>query len=87
MLEPGAVAHLPKGIAHGFRNVGDCEGRLLVTIVPAGFEHFFAQVDRLGRQGVPKMDQVAALACEFGLAFVTAETRHASDSLLALKCP
>jgi len=71
VLDPGAVAHLPKGIAHGFRNAGDREGRLLVTIVPAGFERFFARVDELSRNGPPDMDKVLALAAEFGLTFET----------------
>jgi len=74
-LEAGACAHLPRGVPHTFRNVGDALARMLVTLVPAGFERFFAQVDRLGRHGVPNMDEVAALAGEFGLAFIAAETR------------
>jgi hypothetical protein len=36
--------HLKKDIPHTYKNVGNSTGRLLFTIVPAGFENFFAEV-------------------------------------------
>ena len=36
--------HLKKNIPHTYKNVGNSTGRLLFTIMPAGFENFFAEV-------------------------------------------
>jgi quercetin dioxygenase-like cupin family protein len=40
----GTFLHLKKDIPHTYKNVGNSTGRLLFTIVPAGFENFFAEV-------------------------------------------
>ncbi|MGH3319758.1 MAG: cupin domain-containing protein [Streptosporangiaceae bacterium] len=40
--EPGAFAYLPRGVVHTFRVVGDRPAHLLIMMVPAGFEEFFA---------------------------------------------
>lgn len=46
-----SLIHIPKGSAHGFRNVGLEAGRLLVTFEPAGIIiHLFRELDRLARQ-------------------------------------
>jgi quercetin dioxygenase-like cupin family protein len=42
--EEGTFLHLEKGIPHTFKNVGNDTGKLLSTIVPAGFEKFFEDV-------------------------------------------
>ncbi len=42
--KPGTFLHLKKNIPHTYKNVGNSTGRLLFTIVPAGFENFFAEV-------------------------------------------
>jgi quercetin dioxygenase-like cupin family protein len=47
-VKPGTVAVLPKGEAHTYRNVGEEPGKILITIVPAGFEHFFEEVTDTG---------------------------------------
>jgi hypothetical protein len=36
--------HLKKEIPHTYKNIGNSTGRLLFTIIPAGFENFFAEV-------------------------------------------
>ncbi len=36
--------HLKKNIPDTYKNVGNSTGRLLFTILPAGFENFFAEV-------------------------------------------
>jgi quercetin dioxygenase-like cupin family protein len=40
--KPGTFLHLKKNIPHTYKNVGNSTGRLLFTILPAGFENFFA---------------------------------------------
>jgi quercetin dioxygenase-like cupin family protein len=44
VAKPGTFLHLKKNIPHTYKNVGNSTGRLLFTIVPAGFENFFAEV-------------------------------------------
>ena len=39
--EPGTFVHLKKHIPHSFKSVGSDTGKMLTTIVPAGFENFF----------------------------------------------
>ena len=42
--KPGTFLHLKKDIPHTYKNIGNSTGRLLFTILPAGFENFFAEV-------------------------------------------
>ena len=41
---PGAFAHLPRGVPHAYRNVGEGIARFLTLMVPAGLERFFKEV-------------------------------------------
>lgn len=65
-LGPGGVALLPRDQAHTFQNVGANTGRLLTVITPAGLERFFEAVADRGL-GEDDLDQVVALAAEFGV--------------------
>jgi quercetin dioxygenase-like cupin family protein len=40
----GAFLYQKKGVPHTYKNIGKDVGRLLFTIIPAGFENFFAEV-------------------------------------------
>jgi len=40
----GTVVHVPRGVAHTFRNTGSSPARLLVWLTPAGLERFFRDV-------------------------------------------
>ena len=40
----GMSAHLPIGLAHGFKNESSKTARILFTAVPAGLENFFFEV-------------------------------------------
>jgi quercetin dioxygenase-like cupin family protein len=44
--KPGAVAFVPRGIAHRFRCTGDRAGRLLIVYTPGGIEGFFREAGR-----------------------------------------
>ena len=39
----GDCAHLPRGVAHCFRNTSEATARMLVTATPAGIEKFFEE--------------------------------------------
>jgi quercetin dioxygenase-like cupin family protein len=44
IVKQGAFLFQKKGIPHTYKNIGENVGRLLFTILPAGFENFFAEV-------------------------------------------
>lgn len=66
----GALVVLPRGLPHGFRNVGDRPGVLINTITPGGFEAFFEAVDRLPKDRPLDREQVEQIGESFGLTFV-----------------
>jgi quercetin dioxygenase-like cupin family protein len=45
-LKAGDFVHLPRGVPHAFRNVGDTMGRFLCYVVPGQLEGFFAAFAR-----------------------------------------
>jgi quercetin dioxygenase-like cupin family protein len=71
----GDFAFLPRGIAHSFKNAGDCDAKALVLITPAGLEGFFTEVfePATDRSAVPPaatkemMDRARAAAPRYGL--------------------
>jgi mannose-6-phosphate isomerase-like protein (cupin superfamily) len=67
---PGTHLFVPKGTPHAFKNVGTTTGRVLVTILPAGFERFFEEVHELGQQGPVAIEVMATLAQRYGLEFL-----------------
>ena len=67
---PGTVARLPRGVSHRFANIGDTPGRVLVTITPAGFEDFFAEVGALPPEQQMEMPNLSVVASRYGLEFV-----------------
>jgi len=49
----GTVLHVPKGVRHGFRNVGGTPARMLFLYTPAGMERMFEEIGRPAQAGVP----------------------------------
>ena len=43
-LGPGQTAHVPRGVLHASRNVGQGPGRRVLLFNPAGIERFFLEV-------------------------------------------
>jgi quercetin dioxygenase-like cupin family protein len=41
VCEAGSFIYIPRGVIHTFKNIGDTQGKLLVTFSPAGLEGFF----------------------------------------------
>jgi quercetin dioxygenase-like cupin family protein len=70
MAEKGALVHLPRGIPHGFENVGDSTGVLMNTITPGGFENFFEEIDQLSKDSIPDREIVKEIALKYNLKFV-----------------
>lgn len=68
--EAGIMALLPRGIPHGFTNVGDGPSRLLVTILPGAFDNYFVALGKLYQAGEPTDEQLAALARQYSVEYV-----------------
>jgi quercetin dioxygenase-like cupin family protein len=66
----GTVAYAPKGVPHGFKNIGSVPARQLVTVTPPDFVDFFRAVHRLSQKGPPGPEQLEALTHEYDVAFV-----------------
>jgi quercetin dioxygenase-like cupin family protein len=62
VAKPGAFLHLKKEIPHTYKNIGNSTGRLLCTVIPAGFENFFAEagvlIDNEETFSPPSMDTI-----------------------------
>lgn len=65
---PGAIAALPRGIPHTFRVISSDPAHMLMTVVPGGFERFFAAVAELSLPA--DTGQMATVAENFGLELV-----------------
>ena len=80
VLTEGMSAHLPIGLAHGFKNESSVVARVLFTAVPAGLENFFFEVGMEIEPGkeitmVPSEEdrrRMIAKGQEYGIRFVGA---------------
>lgn len=69
-LRAGEMIVKPRGIRHAFWNATDQPTRLLEIISPAGFEHYFADIDSCFRtDGPPDFERLMATAERYGLVF------------------
>lgn len=69
-VSAGTLVHLPRGIPHGFRNVGTAPGVLMNTITPGGFEQFFEEIDQLPKDKPLDRGKVTEIAAKYGLRFL-----------------
>ena len=54
----GVMALLPRGIPHGFTNIGSKPSRLLDTILPGLFDNYFVELAALFAAGDPSEEQI-----------------------------
>ncbi len=66
----GTIATLPRNIPHTFKNVGSSPSKVLVTIIPGGFERFFEEVNQLPPASPPDIERVKAIARKYELEFL-----------------
>lgn len=58
----GSVAYVPRGLHHGFTNLGPGKARVLITFTPPTGQHdYFRQLEKLFGGGAPDPVAVAAL--------------------------
>jgi mannose-6-phosphate isomerase-like protein (cupin superfamily) len=65
--EPGDLIFKPRNQWHTFWNAGDEPARILEIIAPAGFEHFFEELDDLGGALKADPEALAALNARYEL--------------------
>lgn len=67
---PGVLALLPRGIPHGFTNVGSSPSRVLDTILPGGFDAYFGELAALYANGEPDPKAVDALSRKYAIRYL-----------------
>jgi len=67
---PGVTALLPRGIAHGFTNVGDTPSILIDTILPGSFDNYFAELSELYKAGEPTEHEIDALSEKYNIRYL-----------------
>ena len=67
---PGVIALLPRGIPHGFTNVGNKPSRLLDTILPGQFDDYFVELAALYAAGEPSDEQIEALSKKYRIKYL-----------------
>ena len=66
----GVLALLPRGVPHGFTNVGNSPSRVLDTILPGGFDTYFVEMAALYSKGEPDPEKVDALSKKYGIRYL-----------------
>jgi mannose-6-phosphate isomerase-like protein (cupin superfamily) len=69
VLEAGGYITKPRGELHAVWNAGSTPARIIEIISPAGFEMFFRDIADVVEAGPPTMQDVAAIASNYGLQF------------------
>jgi quercetin dioxygenase-like cupin family protein len=67
---PGVMALLPRGIPHGFTNIGNKSSRLLDTIFPGEFDNYFVELAALYAAGDPSEEQIDALSRKYRIKYL-----------------
>jgi len=67
---PGVTALLPRGIAHGFTNVGDTPSIVIDTILPGDFDNYFAEMAALYNAGEPSQEEIDLLSEKYSIRYL-----------------
>lgn len=67
----GSVAHVPRGVHHGFSNRGPGPARVLALFNPAGHQSdYFRELEKLVASPAPDMNAIRALQARFDQSLV-----------------
>ena len=69
VLGAGGYIVKPRQELHTMWNAGRVPARMIEVISPAGFEHFFWNLNELLSEGPPQPERFAILAADYGLEF------------------
>jgi quercetin dioxygenase-like cupin family protein len=62
IAEPGARIQIPRGVAHGFTNIGEGEARHILVSSPRRHEEFFRDLNQIPRPHEENLDKLPAVA-------------------------
>ena len=63
---PGTFVFVPPGVPHNIANASDKPARMLLTVSPPGFEHFFEELEKLvAHASPPDPDAIAELTSRY----------------------
>ncbi|GLK71741.1 cupin domain-containing protein [Ancylobacter dichloromethanicus] len=62
VAEPGARIQVPKGVIHGFTNVGDADARHILISTPRRHEEFFRALHQIPQPREQHMDMLPEIA-------------------------
>lgn len=69
--EAGSWLHFPRGVPHGFQNIGTAPGRTLWTVTPGeNFEPFFTELSELPADQPPDLEKVAEIFDRYEIALL-----------------
>jgi mannose-6-phosphate isomerase-like protein (cupin superfamily) len=54
-VAPGTTVVVPRGVEHGWVNLGPGQARMLLTFVPGGIDDFFAEIGRTAPEDWPQL--------------------------------
>ena len=66
----GACALLPRGIPHGYTNIGSVPSRLLAVLLPGRLDAFFVELSKELASDRPHEEAIVGLCRAFGLTFL-----------------
>ncbi len=66
----GVMALLPRGIPHGYTNIGNTPSRVLDVILPGKFDNYFVEMHNLYLNGEPDTEKVDELARKYGIRYL-----------------
>ena len=73
-VAPGGVVYLPRGTAHGFRNIGESPSHHWIITTPSGFEVFFSRcADEFAKPAPPDMGRIAQIFSEHSITLLEGE--------------
>lgn len=65
--EPGSVVYMPRNEAHQFRNVGNTNGTVVFTIMPAGLEQMFLTISSRNLTVPKDIPEIVQLGKQYGI--------------------
>lgn len=66
----GDTVFLPRDVPHGFRITGDKPAHMLITVAPAGFENYFAEMSRIAPDDPRAIERVLDTSARYGIEFL-----------------
>jgi quercetin dioxygenase-like cupin family protein len=66
----GCFIQAPKGVPHGYKNIGTTPGKMLLLFVPAGIETFFEDFAKLTAAGTVDEASIMSVAKKHEIEFV-----------------